>query len=71
MSLMHFVVSPTSEAGTAVRRSYGVPLRWVMIYEYEVPGEALLNYPDHGHHWNLPLQGKIPMVEPGIEPGTS
>ena len=29
------------------------------------------NYPDHGHHANLPLQGKIFMVEPGIEPGTS
>ena len=29
------------------------------------------NYPDHGHHGNLSLQGKIPMVEPGIEPGTS
>ena len=28
-------------------------------------------YPDHGHHGNLSLQGKIPMVEPGIEPGTS
>ena len=29
------------------------------------------NYPDHGHHGNLSLQGKIPMVELGIEPGTS
>ena len=29
------------------------------------------NYPDHGHHGNISLQGKIPMVEPGIEPGTS
>ena len=29
------------------------------------------NYPDHGHHGNFSLQGKIPMVEPGIEPGTS
>jgi hypothetical protein len=29
------------------------------------------NYPDHGRHGNLPLQGKIPMAEPGIEPGTS
>ena len=27
------------------------------------------NYPDHGHHGDLPLPGKIPMVEPGIEPG--
>ena len=29
------------------------------------------NYPDRGHHGNLSLHGKIPMVEPGIEPGTS
>ena len=29
------------------------------------------NYPDHGHYGNLSLQEKIPMVEPGIEPGTS
>ena len=29
------------------------------------------NYPDHGHHDNLSLQGKIPMAEPGIEPETS
>jgi hypothetical protein len=29
------------------------------------------NYPDHGHHGDPLLQEKIPMVEPGIEPGTS
>jgi hypothetical protein len=47
-------------------------MRWLVIYEYEVPGGALnINYPDHGHHVNLPLQGKIPMVELGIKPGTS
>jgi hypothetical protein len=28
------------------------------------------NYPDHDHHGDPPLQGKIPMVEPGIQPGT-
>ena len=43
--------------------------------EDEIPGWALksksTNYPDHGHHGDLPLPGKIPMVEPGIEPGTS
>ena len=43
--------------------------------EDEVPGWALksksTNYPDHGHHGDLPLPGKIPMVVPGIEPGTS
>jgi hypothetical protein len=45
------------------------------IYEYEVPGGALnlnsTNCPDHGRQGDLPLQGKIPMAEPGIEPGTS
>jgi hypothetical protein len=49
-------------------------MRLMVIYEYEVPGEALnLNYtklPDHGRHGDLPLQGKIPMAEPGIKPGT-
>jgi hypothetical protein len=48
---------------------------WVVIYEYEVPGGALnlnsANYPDHGRHGDLPLQGKISIAEPGIEPGTS
>ena len=43
------------------------------MQEDEIPGGALslnsTNYPDHGHHGNLSLQGKIPMVEPGIEPG--
>jgi hypothetical protein len=42
------------------------------IYEHGVPGGALnlysTSYPDHG---DLPLQGKIPMAELGIEPGTS
>jgi hypothetical protein len=53
-------------------------MRWMVIYEYGVPGGALnlnsINYPDHGHHGDpriLPYQGKFPMVEPGIEPGTS
>jgi hypothetical protein len=45
------------------------------IYERGVPGGALnlnsTNYPDHGPYGDLPLQGKIPMAEPGIEPGTS
>jgi hypothetical protein len=56
-----------------MRRSYVVPMRWMVIYEYELQGGALnlssTNYPDHGHHGDLPLQGRIPMVEPGIEPG--
>ena len=45
------------------------------VYEDEVPGWALksksTNHPDHGHHGFLPPPGNIPMVEPGIEPGTS
>jgi hypothetical protein len=59
-----------------MRRSYVVPMMWMVIYGYEVPGGGLkthdlLNYPDHGLHGNLPLKGKIPVVEPGIELGTS
>jgi hypothetical protein len=43
--------------------------------EREVPVGALnLNstgYPDHGRYGDLPLQGKIPTTESGIEPRTS
>jgi hypothetical protein len=50
-------------------------MRWMVIYEYEVSGGALnlksTNYSDHGRQGDLPLQGKIPMEEPGIELGTS
>jgi hypothetical protein len=50
-------------------------MRWMVIFEYGVPGGALnlssTNYPDHGHHGDLPLQEKIPMLEPGTEPGIS
>jgi hypothetical protein len=57
-----------------MRHGYVVPMRWMVIYEYGVPGGALnlysTIYPDHGHHGDHPLSGKIPMVEPGIEPGT-
>jgi hypothetical protein len=31
----------TSEVGTPMRRSYVVPMRWMVIYEYEVPRGAL------------------------------
>jgi hypothetical protein len=45
------------------------------MYERGVLGGALnLNstgYPDHDCYGDLPLQGKIPTAEPGIEPGTS
>jgi hypothetical protein len=65
-------------------------MRWMVIYEYEVPGGALnlnsiyeyevpggaLNLNStklltHGRQGDLPLQGKFPMAEPRIEPGTS
>jgi hypothetical protein len=38
----------------------------MVIYEYGVPGGALSL-----SSTKLSLQGKIPMAEPGIEPGTS
>jgi hypothetical protein len=43
--------------------------------ERGVPGGDLnlssTGYPDHGRYRDLPLQGNIPMAEPGIELGTS
>jgi hypothetical protein len=56
-----------------MRCGYVVLMRWMVIYV--VPGGALnlnsVNYPDHGHHGDPPVSGKIPMVELGIDPGTS
>jgi hypothetical protein len=55
-----------------MRRGYVVPMRWMVIYEYGVPGGALnlnsTNYPDHGHHGDSPLTGKNlhGRAEPGI-----
>jgi hypothetical protein len=72
MSVMDFVVSLlvvtevnlTSEVGTPMRRSYVVPMRWMVIYGYGVPGGALnlnsTNYPDHSHHGDPPLSGNNP-----------
>jgi hypothetical protein len=60
-----------------MRCSYVVPMRWMVIYEYEVQYQegpstyVLLNNPDNGHDGNLHLQGMIPMAEPGIELATS
>jgi hypothetical protein len=34
-------VELTSVVGTPMRRSYVVPMRWMLKYEYEVPGRAL------------------------------
>jgi hypothetical protein len=49
MSLMDFVVSPpgcgrsvtTSKVGMPMRYSYVVPMRYMVIYEYEGPEGAL------------------------------
>jgi hypothetical protein len=45
------------------------------MYKRGVPRGALnlnsTDYPDHGRCGYLPVQGRIPMAEPGIEPGTS
>jgi hypothetical protein len=58
-----------------MRRGYVVLMMWMVIYRCGVPGGDLnLNYTkytDHGHRGNPPLSGKILMLEPGIEPGTS
>jgi hypothetical protein len=47
-----------------MRPGYVVLMRWMVIYEYGVPGGALnlnsTNYPDHGHHGDPPLPGKNP-----------
>jgi hypothetical protein len=54
-----------------MKRSYVAPMRWIVIYEYEVPGGALnLSSSKLPRPWSpleSPLQGKITMVEPGIE----
>jgi hypothetical protein len=46
---------------------------WYMNMKYQEGPKTwiLLNYPDRGRHGDLPLQGKISVAEPGIEPGTS
>jgi methionyl-tRNA formyltransferase len=48
-------------------------MRWMVIYEYEVPGGTLNLSASKlpRHDGDLPLQRKIPMAESGIEPGTS
>jgi hypothetical protein len=47
-----------------MRHGYIVPMRWMVICEYEVPGWALnlnsTNYPDHGHNGDPPLSGRNP-----------
>jgi hypothetical protein len=46
-----------------MRRGYVAPMRWMVIYEYGTQTIVTMGI--------LPYQGKIPMVEPGIKPGTS
>jgi hypothetical protein len=52
-----------------MRHGYVVSMRWMVIYEYGVPGKALnlnsTNYPDHGHHRDPPLSGKNPHGKAG------
>jgi hypothetical protein len=47
----------------------------MIMCERGVPGGTLnlncTDYPDRGRYVDLPLQGKIPTAEPGMEPGTS
>jgi hypothetical protein len=45
--------------------------RWNARGVLSLPTPKPTNYPYHGHHGDPPPQGKIPMVEPGIEPETS
>jgi hypothetical protein len=83
MSLMHFVVSPPGCGRSVIDFWVGRPWGavtlshwggwWYMNMRYQEgpQTQVLLNYPGHGHHGNLLLQGKIPMVELGIEPGIS
>jgi hypothetical protein len=75
MSIMNFVVSPRG-CGRSVTDFWGLDAHEAQLRcpdDYEVPGWALnlssIKLPYHGHHGNLPLQGKIPLAEPGIEPG--
>jgi hypothetical protein len=70
MSLIDFVVilpveaevQPTSEFGTPMRRSYVVPMRWMVMYEYLLTTQTMVTL------GILHYQGKIPILESGIEP---
>jgi hypothetical protein len=81
MSLMDFMVFPpgcgrnvtNSEDGTPMRWSYVVPMRWMVIYEYEVPGGALnlslLNYPTMVTMGIFPFKEKSPCFNRESNPG--
>jgi hypothetical protein len=47
-----------------MRHGYVVPMRWMVVYRYGVPGGALnrncTNYADRGHHGDPPLTGINP-----------
>jgi hypothetical protein len=56
-----------------MRRSYVFPMRWMVIYEYEVLGGALnlksTNYADHGRQADLPFKEKSPWQNRESNPG--
>jgi hypothetical protein len=58
-----------------MRRSYVVPISWIAIYEYEGTGGTLnlsaTKLPRPWSPWESSPSRKNPLVEPGIEPGTS
>ena len=58
-----------------MRRSYVVPMMWVLIWEDVVPAGPLnitsTNLPRPWSPREFSSSEKIPTVEPGIEPGTS
>jgi hypothetical protein len=80
MSLMDCVVSPPGcgrsvtdfEVGTPMRRSYVVPMRWMVIYEYEVPGGALnliyTKLPRPWSPWGSSPSRTTPHGRPGNRP---
>jgi hypothetical protein len=81
---MDFVVRPPGCGGSVTDlRGWGAHMSQLRcpddvsddMYERGVPAGALnlnsTSYPDHGRYGNLPLQGKIPTAESGIEPRPS
>jgi hypothetical protein len=84
MSLINFVISPPG-CGRSVTdfrgwNFHGEQLRcpdvvdgdtWIWSTRRGLNLSSTKFYPDNGHLRNLPLQGKIPMVEPGMKPGAS
>jgi hypothetical protein len=63
--------SSTNFCGWSTHRAWLCWMIWVMMICMSVEYLNSTSYPDHGWYGDLPLQGKIPTAEPGIEPGTS